>query len=160
MCPNHGPTRSHTPSRATPRPAADAECPTLSWADNEGTPASVQDVKVFGQLVYTFTSIPEVDGAIWNATYDKRDKLVKDVTANAATLFASAFPGTAVNCHADLSSAPTAVSNLTQTAGSNTFVDFSTSVPTAGAYIDPYLINNAVAVTPLEVHLKQHFSDA
>jgi hypothetical protein len=111
----------------------------------------VQDVKVFGQLVYTFTSIPEVDGAVWNATYDKRDALVADVTANAATLFASAFPGTAVNCHADLSSASTASSNATQTAassGGSAWAD-----PVEGDLIDPN--TGGVALTPLEGAMAQ-----
>jgi hypothetical protein len=117
------------------------------WADNEGTPADVQDVKVFGQLVYTFTSVPQVGSAVWNATYAARDALVKDVTANAATLFASAFPGTAVNCRADLSSGPTAASNLTQISASWTGALWNEGSPVPGAGINTSI--GGVAVTPL-----------
>jgi hypothetical protein len=111
------------------------------------------DVKVFGQLIYTFSSVPAVNSAIWNSTYFLRDALVKDVTANASAIFASAFPGTSTNCHADISSGPTASSNATQTAASSGLVHFNTTPAVTGASINPDV--GGVATTPLQGAIAQ-----
>jgi hypothetical protein len=105
-------------------------------------------VKVFGQLVYTFTATPEENGSLINATIISRDALVAAFTANTPTLFASAFPGTSLNCDASLSSAKkvTATGNALFHTGTEAVADWATVQPTSP---EGWTADGAVAYTPI-----------